>query len=267
MAASTIYAAQSLILDGSPAVDVPFVAGQLDVEGGLNVEYLQSGNVLTPDIASVVGKRPSLRFTTLDPSLVTTLAAVGSGETITAVKGNFRAYEQNGTLSTTYKSFAGAQGLLLPVSLSFSATTRATLDAVFLAAFDSGAAFTVGTATDAAATVAKAYYPTSLVIGGDTITDLQSGSVNWNYQQADDNSEEPAYYVVTSAARTATAVSQDLSNVSAARLEDGTTENVVLTLTNRQSGGGTVEIDLGDCFVQATVTGNQVTYQINELTA
>lgn len=268
MPASTIYAPQALKFSGTPDVEVPFVPGSLDCSGGLQTEDLRSGNSLTPDVISVVGKRPFLRSTILDPSLLSAAQAVGSGETVTSVVAAWRAYEQNGTLSSTYKSVTGAQGLLLPVTLNFSAQSRATLDVIFLAAFSSGTAFSVGTSAGTLATVSKAFYPTSLVVGGSlTIDDIQSGQVSYNYQSIDDNSQEPEYYSVNSAAKTGSVVTQDLAAVTAARLEDGAVETCVLTLTNRESGGGTVVVNLGDCFVQATINGGEASIEFAELTA
>lgn len=261
MADSTIYAGQALLFDST---DVPFVEGSLSFDGGLNAEAIGSGNSLTPDLRVIVGKRPFIKATMLDPSQLTAAQTVPTDQA--SVKAVFRAYAENGGPGATYKSVTGSLGLLLPVSLSFAAQSRATLDMLFLAAFTTGTALTHGTASDAAATVAKAYYPTSLVSGGDTITDIQSGSVSWQYDVTDDNSQEPGYYVYRKTVRSCTFVSKDLSLASAARVEDGVVESVVLTLTNREAGGGTVSVNLGDCLVRASVSGDEVTLTCEEVT-
>lgn len=264
MAASKLYKGQALLFGST---DVPFVDGSLQVGNNLNAEEITSGNTLTPDLRTIVGKRPYIRATLLDPSQLTAVQPVGALETITAVKAVFRAYDQNGGPGSTYKSFAGAQGIVMPVSLTFAAQQRATLEALFMAAFSSGTGLSVGTDNDAAATVAKAFYPTSLVLGGsDTILNIQSGSVNWEYGVEDENVLEPGYYVTTRAVRTGQIVTQNLAWVTAARLEDGVVESAVLTLTDRESGGGTVAVNLGDCLIRAEISNNQATITFEEVT-
>lgn len=261
MADSTIYAGQALKFG---TTDVPFVEGSLAYGGDLSAEAISSGNALTPDMRVIVGKRPFIRATMLDPSQLTAAQNVPTDQaSVTAV---FRTYTQNGGPGATYKSVAGSLGLLLPVTLNFSARSRATLDAVFMAAFSAGTALTHGTSSDAAATIAKAYYPTSLVIGGDTVTDIQSGSVSWEYAVSDDNSQEPGYYVYRKTIRSGRIVSKDLSLASAVRTEDGVAQSTVLTLTDRGSGGGTISVNLGDCLVRASVSGDEVTIEFEEIT-
>lgn len=267
MADSNRWAAQALIFGGTSDTDVPFVPGSLQVGNTPGIEQLMSGNTLTPDIRQIVQKKPFISAKILDPSQLTAIAAVGSGETITSVRGIYRVYDQNGGPGSTYISYSGAQGFLIPQTLSFSAQSRAVMDILFMAAFSGGTGLSRGTSSDAAATVSKSYYPTSLVLGGSTtINDIQDGQVVWDYGIEDENEFEPSYYMYTKTVRTLTLTALNVDDVTAARLEDGVRETAVLTLTNRESGGGTVSINLGTALTFASIDGDRVSITCSEVT-
>lgn len=262
MADVTRYVDWGLVLGST---SVPFEAGSLEVGNNLKTEDIKSGGALNFDLRQVVGKVPFIKASLLDPSLVTAIMKIGAGETYTQASAHFRAYEQNGGLGTGYLSFAMAAGVLVPVSLNATVQRKATLDVLIQGIFAAGSCFTVGTTSATQATVTKAFYPTNIVIGSDTVTALKSIAVNWQYGLQDDEQLEPTYYFYDSYRREGNAVLKDVSKLTAARLEDGVVQSVTVLLTDANDGANTVSISLGNCFVKGSARGGDFSVEFAEV--
>lgn len=239
----------------------PYEKGSLEVGNDPTLDDIRSGGALTVDLRQVVRKKPFVKATLLDPSLVTTWQAFGAAQTYTDVVATFRQYTQNGGLGSTYQSYTLSQGVLIPVSLSASPMRKATLDILAIGAFNAGSAFTVGTSSTTGPTVTKAYYPTNVVIGASTLTFIRQLQANWTYDIQDDEQLEPGYWYYENYALRGTAQVRNLDEVTAARLEDGTTETCTLLLTDANNGGNTVSINFGTCHVLASIKGDEATIE------
>jgi hypothetical protein len=262
MADAVRYVPFALLLGSTP---VGF--SELNLMNDARIDEIRSGASLQPDLLQVIGKRPALQATIFDPSLVTAWAEFGSGKTITQISGHWRALLQNGGPTGSWLSRAMAGGVVMPVSLNAPVDQKATLQILALAHFAAGSAVTHGTTSATAATVAKAFYPTSIVIGTDTVVAIRSLNINWNYGVLDDDQLEPAYYVYEQFGFTGSAQLKDLSKSTQARFEDGSAESVTVLLTDANSGANTVSIALGTCKVFTTISGNQMNVNFTKLAA
>lgn len=249
------------------STESPFEPGSLSAGNDARTEELQSGRKLRSELIQVIGKKPFIRASLTDPSLLTTWTAITSGGSIASVSGIWRAYESNGGLGAGYKSLVINQGIAIPVRLQAAANRHATLDALFIAAFSAGTGITFGTTTSAGATMAKAFYPTSVTVGGTALNNVMSIEHNWAYQAQDDEQLEPAYYFYDKAAESGQATVKDLAGVTSARLEDRSTESVVLVFTNANSTSETVTVTLGNCKINAEINSDAATISWNRLNA
>ena len=243
--------------------EVPFVAGSLAAGNDKRTEELQSGRKLAPDLIQVTGKKPFIKATILDPSVLTTWTAIGSEPA--AVTATWRTYLQDGGLGASYKSILMAKGVIMPVQLSGSPTKAATLDILALAAFTTGSALTFGTTSATGGAVTKAFYPTTITVGS-AVGKIVSVQNSWNYQVQDDDQLEPAYYYYDKYAMSGQAVVKDLAQVTAARLEDGSAEAVTLLFTDA-NGATTVTVSLGNCKIHAEISGGDGTLSWSQLSA
>jgi len=262
MADAVRYAPYALNLGGSP---VGFE--QMDLVNDPQTDEIRSGATLHPNLIQVIGKRPGLSVTLLDPSDMTLAwQAYGSGESITSLQAFWRAAEQDGTWGGSYISRQSASGVIFPVSLTGSPDQKATLQAVALAHFAAGTAWTVGSTSQAEVTgLTKAFYPTNIIIGSDTMVALRNINVQWNYTPEDDDQIEPAYYIYEQFTLNGTADVKDLSKVSEARFEDGTEEDVSVLFTDANNGSNTVSVDFGTCKVFGTITGGLGSFRFQKL--
>lgn len=236
---------------GSAAV--PLEMGKLGFTPNAQEEKLQGAGSLKDSLIQVRGSRPTIRATLLDPSLVTgPLKILASGGDYSGVSGYFRAYADEGAFGAGYYSFDVAKGLILPKSLSASQRSAARLNVEVLAAYVAGVAITVGTAGGPSLpSITKAYYPTSVVIGADTIVELIDVNVQWDIAVKDLQETFPSAYFYDRASQSGTATIRDLSKVTAGRLVTGTKEAVTLLLTDQNDTGNTLTVSLGTCRVTA----------------
>lgn len=244
--------------------EIALVPGTLAAGNDKRTEELVSGKKLAPDLIQVTGKKPFLKATVLDPSVITAWTALGTS-TVSTVTATWRSYESNGGLGATYKSCSVAQGVLVPLQLSASATKAATLDLVCYAAFNAGTGITFGTTSTAGGAVTAAYYPTSVTVGGTAVGNVVSVQHSWNYTVQDDDQLEPTYYYHDRYAHSGNAVVKDLSKVTSARLEDGSSETVVLLFTDANNTSATLSVNLGTCKVHAEISGDTGTISWSDL--
>lgn len=244
---------------------IAFVPGSLRQYNAGRRDEVRSGAAYHPYKQEMIGKRPALEFTIIDASLVTAWQKVGAGETITAISAFWRAAEQFAGLSGAFVSSAMALGVVMPVSIQAGPNEHAKLQCLALAAYSGGDAFTdgVATATEPAA-MFDTWYPTSVVIGSDTILKINSMSGQWAYNIMDDQQLEPAYYVYDGFDFTGSAQVLDVSLASLARIEDTTEESVTLNLTSKLDDS-TLAIPFGLCSIQAERGGGQATINWQKL--
>jgi hypothetical protein len=248
---------------------VPIDPGSLQASPGHVWEELMSAGALTPDLALNRGKRVEIGATLLDPSLITAWTAYGSGQTYTSIAAAWRAYgDRTAGYSTTYKKLTSAQGVILPVSLSGGPERAARLAVRILPLFSAGVMFTEAATSLTAPTVAAAYYPTSLTIGGAAITELGDLQVNWDYGQPRfvlNNSYEPETCYADTYRLAGSAVVGDLDDVTLARLEDGASATVVALFTDAVGGALTVSVNLGTCRLQAGMRDGQGVIEFSQV--
>lgn len=238
-----------------------FERGSLVVGNNAVTDRIRSGAAMLDDLIQVIGKQPFIQATLLDPSLVTEWAALSTG----GIKATFRAYEENGGWGAGYKSYALANGVIMPVSLQGDVRTLTKLQIMAMGTFSTGTGFTVGSGSTTPADVTKAYYPTSLTVGSNTITAMNTINVNWQYNTSHDDQLEPGYYYYDGFTMQGTAMVKDVAMVSAARLEDGTSEAVTALFTDANNGSNTVSVSLGTCKVFAVVQGDMAQISFEKL--
>jgi hypothetical protein len=263
MADITRYSEFALLFGST---SIPIEPRSLEAGNDPRLDDLMSAGSLNVQLRQVVGKRTFLKATLLDPSLVTAWAKVGSGNTITGVKGIWRAYEQDGGFGAGYKSAAIAKGVIIPLNLQASVDKKATLDVVCFAIFAAGTGLTIGTDSGTLASVAKAYYLTSVTFGsGTAITALKSANVNWQYQVQDDEQTEPAYFYYDKYTMRGSVALKDIAAATAARIEDGATETVSLLLTDAVTPANTITVSLGSCHLFANAKGDECSIEFEKV--
>jgi len=242
---------------------VPFK--NLSIQNENTEEAVRSDGATLPELMAVLQKKPVLRATILDPSLVTDFQAVETGETFTLVKAVWRAVSEEGGPAGAYVSATISKGAMLPVSMSSNFETIATMDIEVRARFTAGSAIVIGTDSATRSTTDKAYRASSLVIGSDTVTNIQSATANWNYGLIQEEMLEPDHYGYTELNLEGSAELSDVSLVNAARLEDGVEETVTLTLTDLETPANTTQIAFGNCFVKAQLSGPNASFSWTKL--
>lgn len=250
------YTGWSLDIDG---VNAPIEPSSLQAENEFRKDEIRTGKQLQPEVIVTLGKRPSIKATLLDPSLVSDW--LHFDENSDGVTSFWRAYDENGGLSTTFRSIKLNQGVILPVSLSANQNEKAKLDIMAVGRWNGGATpVVIGTATGTSATVAAAYYPKNLILGVSTITALVSLSANWNFNVQDDDQAEPEYYYYDERSMSGSAVVKDIAELTASRFVDSATETTVtLTLEDRLGSGPDVQVALGTCRITAAISGDEAT--------
>lgn len=255
------YKDHALIFDTE---SIPFEPGSLELLNDAKKENIFTGTSLKPDLIQVLVKKPGIRVTLLDPSLIPDWTVVPTD--IATVVASWLAFEQDGGLGSTYETWTMTKGVIVPVTLNAAVDRKATLDVLCLATFDTGNAVTKDATAQVVAAVTKAYYPTSITVGGGEITQLININVNWDFQIQDDDQVEPDYYYYDARLIRGTAIIKDLAQVTAARLEDGATETVVILLTDANDSANTLSIDLAECKIFSTIKGDQGTIEFEQVT-
>lgn len=265
MAIATRYKFHGLSTAGS-AVHVPIERGGLQVAINHIIERLESAAALKPDLVLNRGNRVELNAATFDPSFLAAWTPYGSALTYTSITAFWRAFEQNAGMSTTYISWASAQGILVPVSLVAQPNTKAVLNLRVIPLWATGTLFTIGASSNTAPTVAKAFYPTSIVVGSDTITAIESLQLDWAFDINFDDQYQPTYVFYDRARLTGRARLKDVSAATAARLVGKRETTLTTTLTDAGAGGGTLVNTLGACWTQATIAGDSMDLQFEQIT-
>lgn len=233
---------------------VPFAKDSLAVGNRERRDILKSGGTLRPDLVQVIGKRPIISATLLDPSVVTDWTTYSANSVIAV----WRAYAENGGLGAGYISLTSGQGILVPVSMSGAANRHVQTQIEAHCLYDTDVALALGTTSKATASIAKAYYPTNVVINpgaAETITQMVDFTVNWNWAISDDDQLEPEYIYYPTMEMTATFRVKKLGAVSIARLEELSTESVSVLCTDANDDGNTTTIDLGSCLLKTEIAG------------
>ena len=224
--------------------------------GGDNlIDSVRSDGATYTDLVQQMQKRPVFSCELLDPSLITSFQAIGAGETYTSLSAIWRAISDEAGPAGSYLSFSAALAAIMPVSLQAPFGSIATLEVQAMIRFNGGVGYVIGTSSGTQATVAKAFRASSLAIGSDTVLQIQSAAVQWQHNTIQEELLEPDHYGYDSLDLSGSAQLSDLALVNIARLEDGSTETVTLTLTDLNDGGNTVAISFGSCDVKAEISG------------
>jgi len=264
MTVATRYIFNGLSTSGS-AVHVPVERGGLQVAINHVLDRLQAAPALKPDLILNRGNRVELNVTTFDPSFLTAWTEYGSGKTYTGIGAFWRQFEQNAGLSTTYISWGSAQGILVPVSLAAQPGTKATLNFRVIPLWATGTLFTISTSSNTAPTVAKGYYPTSIVVGSDTVIAIESLQLDWSFDINFDDQYQPSYCFYLNTRITGRARLKDLAQATAARLVGKKETTLTTYLTDAGIGGGTLVNTLGNCWVQGVIADDSMDLQFEQI--
>ena len=230
-------------------------------------EEVRSDGAVYPELVATLRKNPVVRMTLLDPSMVTDFQAVGAGETYTSIKLVWRAIAEEGGPSGAYISATIALGALFPVSLQSNFEGVATMDIECRIRYNAGTAITLGTDSATQSDTNVAYRASSLVIGSDTVTEIQSVSASYNYNLIQEEMLEPDHYGYDVVNLDGGAELSDISLVDIDRLQDGAEETVTLTLTDLETPANTTQVSFGNSFVKAQITGRTASFSWRKLTA
>lgn len=261
MAATTTYAPWAFLLG---TTSQGFEADSITIGGDHRFDDLMSGAALNKDLRQLVARRPTVDVTLLDPSLVTAWTEVGAGLGTTKVDVYHRAYEAQGGFSSTYRSVSFPQGVIYPVRLTADRQTAARLQCKFEATFAGGNSCTVGVASASAATLTKAFYITHLILGGDTITAVESADVSWTHTVEDDGVHKPTYLYYSALNLSGTARLLDAGDLSKDGIEGGTEASVTLRITDANAAS-TFDVVLGNCHIQRGLDGARTSITFDQV--
>jgi len=248
------------------AAAIPHVGGTLSTNVEKTQEFLRSGGKINHDISLVYEKKPIIKASIYDISLLDDIDHYGSGgDTYTQVSAHWRKYECGGLLGVDYYSIASSLGVLMPNSLSASLNTAATLELTANMLHTAGVAFVIGTVVQLPPIITKTYVPDTAVIGG-TIIDMHSCNVNWNYGEAfADGRLNPECLYWKTSEQSGDIKLWNLDEFTAAKF-NGTAQTVVLNFREAQEGAvGTYVLNLGSCFIEADITDSMGTITFNKL--
>jgi hypothetical protein len=265
MAAITRYKFCGLSTTGS-AVHLPVERGGLRVSANHVLDRLESAHALKPDLILNRGNRVEFLVSTFDPSLFSAWTEYGSGKTYTGIVMHWRAFENNAGMSSTWLSWASAQGIIVPVALAGGQGVKATLALRIIPLWATGTLLTIGSSSGTAPTVAKAYYPTSIVAGSDTVTAIQDLAINWEHEVGFDDQYQPSYCYYDRLRNTGRATLKDLSKATAARLAGNKEATLTTTFTDAGVGGGTLVNTLSNCWTQAVIDGDMARLDFEQVT-
>lgn len=226
---------------------------------------IRSDGSLYPQLDQIFQKKVAISATIYDPSLVTEWQGVGTGETFTQCSGHWRAIAQEDGPTGAFFSASIANGVLIPVTLNAPFNDIAKLDVRCLGRFTAGTAVTLGTTSATQSDLNKAYRPSQLVIGTDTVLRIISAQATWNYNEVQEEMFEPDHYGYDAVDLVGQAELPDLSLVDLGRLVDGIEETVTLTLEDINNATNTVAISFGTCSVRANVSGRTTTIDWEKL--
>jgi len=245
---------------------IPHVGGSLSTNVEKTQEFLRSGGKINHDISIVYEKKPIIKASIYDISLLDDIDHYGSvGDTYNQVSAHWRVYECGGLLGTAYHSIASDLGVLLPNSLSASLNTAATLELTANMLHTAGTAFVIGTVVQLPSVITKTFTPDTVVIGSDTI-DMNSCNVNWNYGEAfADGRFEPECLYWKTSEKSGDIKIWNLNKIDAARM-NGTEQSITLNFREAQEGAtGSYALNLGTCFIEAEVTDSMGTVTFTKL--
>lgn len=230
-------------------------------------EEVRSDGAVYPELVATLRKNPVVRMTLLDPSLVTDFQAVGAGNTYTQIKLVWRAISEQGGPAGAYVSATIALGALFPVSLQSDFEGIATMDIECRVRYNAGTGITIGSDSASQSDTNVAYRASTLVIGTDTVTKIQSVSANWNFNLIQEEMLEPDHYGYDQVNLDGSAELSDISLIDIGRLEDGAEETVTLTLADLETPANTTQVSFGNSFVKAQFTGRTASFSWRKLTA
>lgn len=252
MAATKRYTFQGCTLDGTQRA-----AEDASYSPDLQTLSLRNAGTLTQEMLEVMQKRPGFGLTLLDPSLVTSPQQIGSGLDMETVGLYWRAHENLGGLSSTWKSAVVSNGLILPVSISAQAGGIARLQTRVIPLFSSGSAVTWGTSSFTPDIADRAYRMTKITIGGTDYTYLNSLQVDYRYniQYLPPDGLEPSEAYWDDQLLSGQASLLDLAAATGARLEDSAAETVVCVFDDQKGAGSTLTVNLGTCRTMWDLSG------------
>jgi len=230
-------------------------------------EEVRSDGAVYPELVATLRKNPIVRMTLLDPSLVTDFQAVQTGATYESVKLFWRAVTEEGGPTGAYISATIVSGALFPVSLQSNFEGVATMDIECRVRYNAGTGITLGTDSGTQSDTNVAYRATSLVIGSDTVVNIQSVSASWNFNLIQEEMLEPDHYGYDQVNLDGSAELSDLALVDIGRLQDGAEETVTLTLGDLETPANTTQVSFGNSFVKAQFTGRTAAFSWRKLTA
>ena len=245
------------------ATSAPFENLQLGNDNLQNA--VRSDGTLYPQLDQIFQKKVMISGTCQDPSLITEWQAVETGETFVQVSAHWRAISQEDGPAGAYFSAAIAKGVLFPVSLSAPFDDIAKTEFMCIGRFDAGTAVTLGTASATQSDLNKAYRPSSLVIGSDTVLRIMSAQANWNYNLVQEEMLEPDHYGYDAIDLTGSAELPDLSLVDIDRLQEMNEETVTLNLVDINNASNTIAISFGTCSVKANISGRSASFNWTKL--
>lgn len=253
------YSPWAIVFDGATPAPVPFLDQSVEMGNDATIDEMTGGGRQAPNRYQVVKKRPFLRFDSTDLSALSPLGWTyyGAGETITGVNVYYRRRIENAQWDSDYLSFVSDEGIIIPTSVQGDMSRPAVASFLVLPIFNSGSAWTYGTASEDRASVTKAFFPYSLTLSG-ALAQLAIRSFAWQLQidPDDDDQFEPAHYLYENLRTTFRAAVKDVAQVTEARLEDGSTEACTAVWRNRNNTGETISQALGaSTFVRSTVSG------------
>ena len=257
------YTDAALDLGSTP---FPIEPGSLALPTNHILDELQSASQIAPDLVVNRGKRAQIEAACIDPSLVTDWTLYDAGQTFTNMVARWRAYEDRDNLSSTWYSWTSTKGVIHPVSLTGDIQTKAIMQVRVIPVYDSGTQFATGSAAGTVASVTKSYYPTSITIAGDAKTEIRDVNVTWDFNVRFSDQVEASFFFYDRKRLSGSVTLKDLTNdATLTRVEDGVSETVSILFTDSENGANTVVVNLGVCWVEATLAGEFATITFKQV--
>ena len=245
------------------ASSVGIEPGSLSFNPGMTKEDQRTAGKVNFEHRCMTSKRPLISATIHDPSVILPTGLA----TVTNLSAFWRAFEENGGLGAGYLSYTFANALVVPKSLSVSATQIAKLVCEFLGLFpdQDNPALVIGTTSQAPATLTKCWVLASLIIGGNTEENVESVNVTWNYELQPRPDYQPEAYFYDTFNMSGEASLRDLAVADIDNMSEGKAETVVLNLVDRETPANTLQVNLGNCDVEVNLSGRKAAYTFTSL--
>lgn len=243
------------------ATSYPFKPGTLKDTHSNKVSEVRSGAALTVQRFINTKHLPGIGVTLFDPSVLSGWTKFGAAESITVVKSCRRQRNDAGGWGTLYRTMALAQGILLPQKLSGKESDPVEISIMAMGIYAAGVCETIdGTAcSQVAAADIKQYRIESIAIGGADIENIEAYDAAWEFDpKTQPHAVLPEKVWSGAYNRSGSLSSPDLSEFTAARFL-GAVETVVYTFVNLEDSEDTVELDFGNCFIEAEPSGDSLT--------